>query len=212
LAVEGEIKAAPFIVKQAFNTARDVSSHFMRDTKLQQKAICYALNKGRPLIDEAGKAVINKLADVVSTEGFRKGEYTRKNFKRRGRGRKGGAVDIHKAIGKLPKYKGGWTLPGHKYTRPYNDLDNQLKYDPETGEILEIYDQPTGKTDAIAMQRIVDYAVCGDDKKCKHVADRKMVRALDAVPWNEKRWGHWLARNIINTKRKVGLGAEKKND
>jgi len=30
----------------------------------------------------------------------------------------GGAVDIHKAIGKLPKPKGGWTLPGHKYTGP----------------------------------------------------------------------------------------------
>ena len=30
--------------------------------------------------------------------------------------RHGGAVDIHKAIGKLPKPKGGWTLPGHKYT------------------------------------------------------------------------------------------------
>jgi len=77
-AVEGAIKATPYVAKTAFNTARDVSSHFMRDPKLQQKAINYALKKGRPLIDEAGKAVINKLADVVWTEGFRKGEYTRK--------------------------------------------------------------------------------------------------------------------------------------
>jgi len=45
-------------------------------------------------------------------------------------------------------------------------------------------------------------------KKCKHVADRKMVRSLDAVPWNERQWGHWLARNTINTKQKVGLGAK----
>ena len=57
---------------------------------------------------------------------------------------------------------------------------------PKTGEILEIYDPPTGKTDAIAMQHDVDYSVCGDDKKCKHVADRKMVKSLDAVPWNER--------------------------
>ena len=28
----------------------------------------------------------------------------------------GGAIDIHKQIGKLPKPKAGWTLPGHKYT------------------------------------------------------------------------------------------------
>ena len=121
----------------------------------------------------------------------------------------GKGVDIHKAIGKLPKPKGGWTLPGHKYTGPYNDLENQVRYDNE-GNILEIYDKPTGKTDAIAMQHDVDYSICKDDKKCKHRADAKMVRALDAVPWNERQWGHFLARNTINTKRKLGLGTGKK--
>ena len=50
--------------------------------------------------------------------------------------RSGGRVDIHKAIGKLPRPKRGWTLPGHKYTGPYNDLEKQVKYDPGTGEIL----------------------------------------------------------------------------
>jgi len=130
MAVEGAIKAAPYVAKPAFNSIRDVSSHFMRDPKLQQKAINYALKKGRPLIDEAGSTVINKLADAVATEGFRKGEYTRKKL---GKGVVGGVEDIHKAIGKLPKPKGGWTLPGHKYTGPYNDLDRQVRYDPETG-------------------------------------------------------------------------------
>lgn len=33
-----------------------------------------------------------------------------------------------KAIGKLPKPKGGCTLPGHKYTGPYNDIDSQIKF------------------------------------------------------------------------------------
>ena len=128
-----------------------------------------------------------------------------------GKGKKGRGVDIHKAIGKLPKPKGGWTLPGHKYTGPYNDLENQVRYDNQ-GNILEIYDKPTGKTDAIAMQHDVDYSICKDDKKCKHQADKKMVRALDAVPWNEKQWGHFLARNTINTKRKLGLGTGKKKN
>ena len=45
-------------------------------------------------------------------------------------------------------------------------------------------------TDAIAMQHDVDYTVCGDDKKCKHRADDRMVRSLDAVPWKERQWGH----------------------
>ena len=60
------------------------------------------------------------------------------------------------------------------------------------------------------MQHDVYYSVCGDDKECKHHADRQMVRALDAVPWRERQWGHWLARNSINTKRKLGLGVKKK--
>ena len=34
----------------------------------------------------------------------------------------GGAVDIHKAIGKLSRPARGWTLSGHKYSGPYNDL------------------------------------------------------------------------------------------
>jgi len=75
MAVEGAIKATPFIAKTALNTARDVASHAMKDPKLQQKANNYALKKGRPLIDEAGKAVINKQSDFVATDGFRKNEY-----------------------------------------------------------------------------------------------------------------------------------------
>ena len=38
-----------------------------------------------------------------------------------------------------------------------------------------------------------------------------MVCALDAVPWKERQWGHWLARNTINTKRKLGLGTTTRN-
>ena len=120
-------------------------------------------------------------------------------------------VDIHKAIGKLPKPKGGFTLPGHNYTGPYNPLEQQLRYDPTTGEILEFYVNPTGKTDAIAAQHDVDYSVCGNDRKCKNKADRKMVKSLDAIPWNERQWGHALARNVIDVKQKLGLGFASKN-
>ena len=50
---------------------------------------------------------------------------------------KGGSLDIHKAIGKLPKLKSGFTLPGHKHTGSYNPLDKQLKYDKNIGQILD---------------------------------------------------------------------------
>ena len=89
-----------------------------------------------------------------------------------------------------------------------------MKYDPETGEILEIYQPPTGATDAIAMQHDVDYDVCSNRekkygenlKKCKHKADKKMVKSLDAVPYKQRQWGHAAARNAINAKQKLGLG------
>ena len=50
---------------------------------------------------------------------------------------KGGSLDIHKAIDKLPKLKSGFTLPGHKHTGSYNPLDKQLKYDKNIGQILD---------------------------------------------------------------------------
>ena len=44
-------------------------------------------------------------------------------------------IDIHSAIGKLPKPKQGWTLPGHYYTGQYNPLEQQVNYDPETEQV-----------------------------------------------------------------------------
>ena len=57
------------------------------------------------------------------------------------------------------------------------------------------------------MQHDVDYSACKnkpDPLKCKHEADRRMVKSLDAIPWNQRQWGHALARNVI------GLGIKKK--
>ena len=66
------------------------------------------------------------------------------------RGKSGKGIDIHKAILKVAPKK-GFVLPGHRYAGPGNPLESQLKYDPETGEILEIYEQPTGPSDAVSM-------------------------------------------------------------
>ena len=106
------------------------------------------------------------------------------------RGKSGKGIDIHKAILNVAPKK-GFVLPGHKYTGPGNPLDSQLKYDPQTGKILQIYEQPTGRKDAVSMQHDVDYSVCGNKPKeeqvrCKNEADRKMVAALDAIPWKER--------------------------
>jgi len=39
---------------------------------------------------------------------------------------KGGLLDLHSVIEKLPWPKDGFTLPSHKYTGPDNPLDQQL--------------------------------------------------------------------------------------
>ena len=180
---------------------RYYGSEAMRNPKLQKKAIDYVLDHLNPMIQNVGSQALNQLSTTIRPK---------KKYKTNRKDLDGGGVDIHKMIGKLPKPKSGWTLPGHKYTGPYNDLDSQVRFDPVMGEILEVFDQPTGKTDTIAMQHDVDYSVCKDDKKCKNKADKKMVKALDNVPYNERQWGHWLARNMINTKQKLGLGIKKR--
>ena len=64
------------------------------------------------------------------------------------------------------------------------------------------------------MQHDVDYSVCGNKPKsnqvkCKNEADRKMIKALDAIPWKYRQWGHAVARNAIAAKSKLGMGAKK---
>ena len=127
----------------------------------------------------------------------------------------GRRIDIHSAILKVAPKK-GFVLPGHNYTGPGNPLEKQLKYNPNTGEILEICQQPSGRTDAVSIQHDVDYSVCGNKPKskqvkCKTEADRKIVKALDAIPWRERQWGHAFARTMINTKQKLGSGLQSKN-
>ena len=190
----------PWLGKKSVEMGRYFGSEALRNPKLQKKAIDYAIDKLNPMIQNVGSQALDQLSTKIRPK---------KKYKTDRKDLDGGSLDIHKAIGLLPKPKSGWTLPGHKYTGPYNDLNSQVKYNPLTGEILEIYDKPTGKTDAIAMQHDVDYSVCKDDKKCKNKADRKMVKSLDAIPYKDRQWGHWLARNAIDTKQKLGLGKPK---
>ena len=208
--------------KKAAEMGRFFASEWLREPGAQKMLIGKAEPFLRKGIDQLSTAIRPKKAYKTNRKdldgsgllsnlayGFNYAPWTRP---KKGKGaQRAKGVDIHKAIGKLPKPKGGFTLPGHNYTGPYNPLEQQLRYDPTTGEILEFYVNPTGKTDAIAAQHDVDYSVCGNDRRCKNKADRKMVKSLDAIPWNERQWGHALARNVIDVKQKLGLGFTSKN-
>ena len=184
--------------KKAAEMGRFFASEWLREPGAQQMLI----NKAEAL----AKPFLKKGIDQVSTAIRPKKNYTTNRKDLDGKG-----IDIHKAIMNLPMPKGGWTLPKHKYTGPGNKIHDQAKWD-EDGNILEVYDKPTGKTDAVSMQHDVDYTVCENKpnptsiRRCKNEADRKMVASLDAIPYSDRQWGHALARNTINMKQKLGLG------
>ena len=116
----------PWLGKTAVEMGRYYGSKALRNPKIQKKAIDLTLDHLKPMLQNVGKESLNKLSTKIRPQ---------KNYKTNRKDLDGGGVDIHKLIGKLPKPKGGFTLPGHKYTGPYNDLDSQLRYDPNTGEI-----------------------------------------------------------------------------
>ena len=119
-------------------------------------------------------------------------------------------IDIHKAIGKLPIIpKRGFVLPNMNYCGAYNPLDKQLIYD-KNGNILRYMQKPSGKTDAICAQHDVDYTLA-KNLKDKHIADEKMIKAINELPYNQQQYGTFLVKNIIQSKRKLGLGIEDHN-
>ena len=119
-------------------------------------------------------------------------------------------IDIHKAIGKLPIIpKRGFVLPNMNYCGAYNPLDKQLIYD-KNGNILRYIQNPSGKTDAICAQHDVDYTLA-KNLKDKHIADEKMIKAVNKLPYNQQQYRTFLVKNIIRSKRKLGLGVENHN-
>ena len=174
------------------------ASQALRNPKLQREAIDYALAKATPFIQKTGSEVLNQLPIKIRPK---------KNYKANEKDLDGTGIDIHKWIGKFPKPKGGFTPPGYKYMGPYNPLDKQLKYDPNTGEVLEWYVQPKNQVDKIAAH----HDICYNMGKNKGDCDRQMVQSLHQIPYGEMpKWGQ-TARFFINTKQKLGLGVKPKN-
>ena len=114
-------------------------------------------------------------------------------------------IDIHEKIGKLPIIpKRGFTLPNMVFCGPYNPLHQQLIHD-QKGNNLRYIQPPTGKTDEICAQHDVDYTLA-KNLKDKPIADKKMIDSINKLPYNQRQWGTFLVKNIISSKKKLGLG------
>ena len=113
-------------------------------------------------------------------------------------------IDIHEKIGKLPFIpKRGFVLPNMHYCGAYNLLEKQLIYD-QNGNILRYIQKPTGKTDMICSQYDVAYTLA-KNLRDKHIADQKIINSINKLPRKDKQLGTFLVKNIISSKKKLGL-------
>ena len=183
----------PWMGKKAVEMGRYYGSEALRNSKLQKKAIDYALDKLNPMIQNVGSQALNQLLTKIRPK---------KNYKTNRKDLDRGAIDIHKTIRKLPRLKAGFTPGKYKYMEPYNPLDQQLEYNEDTGEIAIWHVKPYNKVDEIAAY----HDVCYDMGKNKGDCDKAMVKSLDEIPYGEMpKWAQ-TARFLINTKQKFGLG------
>ena len=108
-------------------------------------------------------------------------------------------------IGKLPIIpKRGFVLPNMNFCGPYNKIQKQLIYDKNV-KILRYIQKPTGQTDSIGAQHDVDYTLA-KNLNDKHNADKKVIDAVNKLPFKQRQWGTFLVKNIISSKRILGMG------
>ena len=123
--------------KKAAEMGRFFASEYLRNPKAQEFWIDKALEEAKRLLKEFEKKGLNQVSTAIRPKkdyltnrkdldesgflsnmvyGFNYAPWTNPT-------RKGKGVDIHKAIGKLPRPNSGWTLPGHNFTGPDNPLE-----------------------------------------------------------------------------------------
>ena len=82
-------KGIPYLGKKAVEMGRYYTSEMLRDPKLQNKAIDYALNKLYPAIQNVGSHALNQLSAKIRPK---------KKYKTNRKDLDGSGFDLHKAI------------------------------------------------------------------------------------------------------------------
>ena len=131
------------------------------------------------------------------------------------------SIDIHKVIignpisKNLMKPWGSTAKPNsirgklfNKYTGPGNPVQQQVDFNPYTGEIHKIHDEPSSSNDRCSMFHDISYSVSEnigknnkDIKRLKHIADDKWLKCFKPrSPWDI------AAYSSIKSKKTLGLG------
>ena len=125
-------------------------------------------------------------------------------------------IDIHKVITGNPITKNLMKPWGsnkkktifNKYTGPGNNLKTQIDFNPYTGEIYKVHDQPSSSNDRCSLYHDIAYTVAQnvgknnkDIKRLKHIADDKWLKCFKPrSPWDI------AAYSAIKSKKVLGLG------
>ena len=91
---------------------------------------------------------------------------------------------------------------GYKYLGPYNNQENQLSSNRNTSQIYKYYDKPENNVDEIASRHNTCYSIGKNKNEC----DRIIVNEINNMTYNQRPWGAFGVKQIINTKQKFGMG------
>ena len=130
-------------------------------------------------------------------------------------------IDIHKMITVNPITKnlmkpwGSNTKPNslrgkmfNRYTGPGNDLKRQLDFNPYTGEIYKVHDQPSSNNDKCSMLHDVKYTIAENiGRDSKDIKNRKLKADKEWLDCFKPR-SPWdiAAYSAIKSKKVLGLG------
>ena len=135
-------------------------------------------------------------------------------------------VDIHKLITSNPITKRIMSLWGsnskanlirgklfNKYTGSGNNLSKQIKFDPQTGEIIQIYDKPSSSNDKCSMYHDIAYTVAQNTGiNNKDVKNKKLQAGEKWLKCFKPRSPLDIAAyTAIKSKKTLGLGVENHN-
>ena len=93
----------------------------------------------------------------------------------------------------------------NKFTGPGNKIHLQVNFNPETGQIYEIYDQPSSSNDRCSMYHDIKYTVAEnigkdakDIKRLKHLADDKWLKCFKPrTPWDIAAFSAIKSRKVL---------------
>ena len=177
--------------KKAVQMGRYYSSEAWRNSKLQKKAIDYALDKLNPMIQNVGSQTLDQLSTKIRPK--RKYKTNRKNLD-------GTGIDIQKHLSKLGElHMRTPTMKKYNYCGPGTKLEERLTSDDPK------YRDPINNLDAICQKHDIAYSEA-KSLKDKHKADDVMLDEISKIPYMKRPWGTTAVQAMITGKRRLGLG------